>query len=113
MSLKDDFIKEASKLKTLEIQTIVGEFDINAGKVAFQKNYKKPDAIYSEIDLLTGDIRTGMTAKFLEEPFEKLREYHALREQQAHDIMERNIGVLQKVFALLKEVNDEGEEKPA
>ena len=60
----------------------------------------------SQINLLTGDISTAMTEKFVSD-YKELREYHMLRESQGHEISKRNIDVLKEIVKAIGIFNEE------
>ena len=92
MGIIRDIIDKADKIKTLEIKTIIGEFSLNSdGKINFDSDNSKTKAIITQIDLLEGDITTALHEKFLEAPYNKIREFHADREKDGRDIIEKNI----------------------
>ncbi len=104
MTDKNNFINtivnKINNLKTLEIRTIVGPFEWNetTKKIEFKKEEVK--AIVTQIDLLEGDITTAFGEEFLREPFDKVREFHAEREQRGQEIIEGNFKAL-KAFVEL------------
>ncbi|MFA5327628.1 MAG: hypothetical protein WC384_07545 [Prolixibacteraceae bacterium] len=108
-------IDELSKLSRLDITTIVGDFAFiykNDKGLIVDKDSpdpKKPDIIdissgkyqmTSQINLITGDITTAMNEKFVTD-YKDLRDYHMIRENQGHEIINRNLKVLQQISATL------------
>lgn len=103
-------INGLDELKTLRVSTYIGTVqpntsltveDLQSGQgqdVAFSK-LDINDTMLSKIDMLTGDITTAMTNEFRDN--NALREYHSLREQQAHDIVKRNVEVLKSVGKMI------------
>lgn len=101
----EDIIKNLEKLKTLEIRTVVGKFecgDANEGKITYIKGEAK--VIITRIDMLDGDITTAFNDEFLKPPYDKIREYHAEKEKQSHEIIEGNIRALRELINLINEV---------
>jgi len=118
MSDKPTFLENAianlSNLTRIEVNTLVGNYKFNTtGEVTPNedgngnngvKTTIDPDStnerMCSQINLLTGDITTAMTEKFVVD-YKELREYHMLRESQGHDIVKKNIEVLTKIVETL------------
>lgn len=83
---------------------MVGNYTFNTtedkSKNATIKNDNTDERMCSQINLLTGDITTAMTEKFVVE-YKELREYHMIRETQGHAIIERNIKVLKEILGAI------------
>jgi len=97
-----DAIAGLSNLTRLEVNTLVGAytFDQTGTVNTTIKNDSTDERMCSQINLLTGDITTAMTDKFVSE-YKELREYHMIRENQGHQIVEKNIKVLREIFEAL------------
>lgn len=115
MSDKQSFLTAAitglSELTRLEINTIVGSYTFNQdnnNKNTTIKNDDNAERMCSQINLLTGDITTAMTRKFVDE-YKELRDYHVIREAQGHEIIKNNLAVLQQVLTVLTDFNKEKE----
>ncbi len=100
---KDSFIQtavsELSKLTRLEIHTLVGNYSFvkdTKGENTVIKNDSTAERMSSQINLLTGDITTAMTDKFITD-YKELRDYHTSREKQGHEIIEKNIKTLKDI----------------
>jgi len=109
---KNSFIQNAvdelSKLTRLEIHTLVGNYSFvqNAkGENTIIKNDSTAERMSSQINLLTGDITTAMTDKFVSE-YKELRDYHTLREKEGHEIVEKNIKTLKAIVDAIVELTD-------
>lgn len=117
----DNLIDGLKDLSTLTVKTYVGKFDVVEpgidGGTRFNlvpdPNCKK---IVSMINLIDGDIQTGMDEDFLSAPYEQMRGYHAQREAQAHEIIAKNVAVIKELVGLAvsymksrDELPDEGE----
>jgi hypothetical protein len=121
MSDKSTFLENAiaslSNLTRIEVNTLVGDYKFNSvgsgsvtpngGDESVDNGVKTtiiPDStierMCSQINLLTGDITTAMTEKFVVD-YKELREYHAIRENQGHDIVMKNIEILTKIVETL------------
>ncbi len=94
-------IATLSNLKRLDVNTIVGDFQFTGDTKSIDPASGE-ERMTSQIDLLTGDISTAMTDKFVTE-YKELREYHLIRENQGHEIIKRNIAVLKEIGSALVE----------
>jgi hypothetical protein len=113
MSDKNSFLTAAitglSELTRLEVNTLVGNYAFNQDankKNTTIKNDSTADRMCSQINLLTGDISTAMTEKFVAD-YKDLREYHMMRESQGHEIVKRNIEVLKEILKAIGIFNEE------
>ncbi len=98
-----------SELTRLEVNTLVGNYTFNQDSNKANttlKNDSTTDRMCSQINLLTGDITTAMTEKFVTD-FKDLRDYHMMRESQGHEIIKRNIEVLKEILNAIGIFNDE------
>lgn len=106
----ENILNKADQLVKLEVSTVIGTFkeestisaaDLENGSAqdAMIQKMDLNDAMLSQVNMLTGDIRTTMTPKFAQD--EKLREYHSVRENQAHEIVLRNVKVLESVGKMI------------
>ncbi len=106
MSDKKSFLKEAlaslSNLTRLETNTLVGKYSFNesAGIKTSIITDSAEDRMCSQINLVTGDITTAMTPKFVTE-YKELREFHLTRENQGHEIVRQNIAILKEILGAL------------
>lgn len=103
----NDIKNSLEKLKTLEIRTIVGNVEYDQNNRVKEGTGAK--VIVTQIDLLEGDIRTAFSEQFLEPPYDKIREYHAEREKQGHEIIASNIKALKEFIELIKKVSEQKE----
>jgi hypothetical protein len=117
MSDKQSFLTAAitglSELTRLEINTIVGSYTFNKDENNKNTTIKNDDAaerMCSQINLITGDITTAMTEKFVAE-YKELRDYHMQRENQGHEIVKRNMEVLQQILTVITAFNKEKEKE--
>jgi len=120
MSDKSSFLEKAianlSNLTRIEVNTLVGNYKFKT----IAADAVSPDGVdladygvtttiipdstnermCSQINLLTGDITTAMTEKFVVD-YKELRDYHMMRENQGHEIVNNNIEVLKKIVETL------------
>ena len=134
MSDKSSFLEKAianlSNLTRIEVNTLVGNYKFKT----IASEPVSPDGVdmadygvtttiipdstnermCSQINLLTGDITTAMTEKFVVD-YKELRDYHMMRENQGHEIVNNNIEVLKKIVETLIDFTKKqssGETKP-
>lgn len=107
-------IAELSNLTRLEVNTLVGNYSFNKKGEKFTtiKTDSATDRMCSQVNLLTGDITTAMTEKFVTE-YKDLREYHLIRESQGHEIIKRNIEVLGKILDAIFKFKEKLEGNPS
>jgi hypothetical protein len=109
----DELLKQLrdalNKYVTLEIVTAVGEVMVDSKGDRDLDWTKNPAVALTKIDLLQGDIKTIFDASFVTGDFQALREFHASREQQGHDIIQKNIAALKSLFELATNWGRSGE----
>ena len=96
-----------NNLVTLEIVTAVGNVspskrDPTTGLRSEGAPDPNAKLLRTRIDLLRGDITTELDPAFVTGEYQELRAFHAAREQQAADIVKRNIEALSAVIALIR-----------
>ncbi len=104
----DDAIAGLSNLTRLEVNTLVGNYTFNkkGDTNTTIKNDHSGERMCSQINLITGDITTAMTEKFVTD-YKELREYHMIRENQGHEIVRRNIEVLRQILGAIIDFTEE------
>lgn len=104
-------IEDALKnLVTMEIITAVGgvKFKSSSNK-GTEENLpdidpnSNPKVILTKIDLLQGDIKTVFNEEFVTGNYQCLREFHADREKQGHEIVTKNIEAIKALIGIIKE----------
>jgi hypothetical protein len=107
-SFLDNAIAGLSNLTRLEVNTLVGNYTFNKKGDANTtiKTDNTGERMCSQINLVTGDITTAMTEKFVDE-YKELREYHMIRENQGHEIVRRNIDVLRQILSAIVDFTQE------
>lgn len=99
-------IKEALvNLVHLQIVTAVGHVSVTLkrdGSVNSLDIEEKPKAISTCIDLLQGDITTVFDPEFVTGTYQSLRDFHAAREKEGHDIVQKNLAAIQALFTLIQ-----------
>jgi hypothetical protein len=106
----DTIIACVQELRTLNIVTVIGGSWDSAGK---QINIKPEDkVIATQVDLIGGDITTVFSEDFLKAPYDGVREFHAGREKEAHQIIEANINALRNLAKLIVDLVANDREVP-
>jgi hypothetical protein len=107
-SFLDNAIAGLSNLTRLEVNTLVGNYTFNkkGDTNTTIKTDNTGEKMCSQINLVTGDITTAMTEKFVVE-YKELREYHMIRENQGHEIVRRNIDVLRQILSAIVDFTQE------
>jgi hypothetical protein len=109
MSMKDlkGRIREAiENLVTLEIMTAVGQVDAGVGEGGASRSpdldyAADPKVILTKIDLLQGDIKTVFNEEFVTGNYQALRDFHARREQEGYEIIQKNIAAIERLLNLV------------
>jgi uncharacterized protein (UPF0297 family) len=101
--LLDEIRKAIKETVTLKITTIVG--DVAQGGADDPPTVANSKTMYTQIDLIQGDIVSMVDKAFLDE-FAALREKHQAREDQAHAIVHKNIEALKELGEFVKELID-------
>lgn len=92
-----------SKLTTLEIKTIIGDYKVDPADTSI--TIKKDSAfkiMHSKIDLIQGDITTHVSEELTEPRYTWLREMHGQKEARGHEIIDGNIRAIMSLFDLYK-----------
>lgn len=108
-------VNKLNDLTTLRVSTYIGsvktgttiseaDMESGQGQDTVLSNLEIVDTMMSKINLLEGNTTTAMTKKFEENS--ALREYHTLREQQAHEIVNRNLQILKSAGELILDFLD-------
>lgn len=96
----ETILEKIDNLKTLEIRTIIGNFKWNPQTKKIEYAEGRVKSIITQIDLLEGDITTAFSEDFLEEPYSRIRDFHAEREKHGQEIINGNIKALRELVDL-------------
>ena len=113
--LKKKIWESIKNLVTLEIITAVGQVcHRHDGENSEQEtglpdlDYDNdPKVILTKIDLLQGDIKTIYNEEFVTGNYQGLREFHAQREKEGYEIIQKNIIALKELLNLLDTNSEE------
>ena len=95
-----------SKLTTLEIKTIIGDYELNENEVISHKKDGDFKIMQSRIDLIEGDITTNISEELVTDKFAWLREFHARKEEKGHEIIDGNIKAIVSLFDLYRKTRN-------
>jgi hypothetical protein len=94
---------------TLEIITAVGQIKGGPEKNAEIDWTKNPTVMLTKINLLQGDIETVFDPAYVTGDYQALRDFHADREKEGYDIVQKNLQALKELFNLAKLWSGEAE----
>ena len=106
-------IKEgAEDLAKLQITTVVGPIEFVNDKPVPGNDVK---VMYSEVDLIDGDIKSYFDPAFMEAPLNTIRQFHQAKEDDGRAIIARNVEVLKDLAQLILDFGGDegGDETPA
>ncbi|MCC5943789.1 MAG: hypothetical protein JJT94_02555 [Bernardetiaceae bacterium] len=89
-------------LTTLEIKTIVGDFDVNAKDDITPRANTDFKVMSSRINLIAGDVTAYISNDMLEDSHEWVRNFHAHKEEKGHEIINANIQTIISLIELYK-----------
>lgn len=101
-TLMADIKQSLEHLVTLEIVTAVGAIKCDDDHDLDIDYDKDPKMILTKIDLLQGDIKTVYDEAFVTGPYQALRDLHAAREKEGHQLIQNNIVALERLFQFVK-----------
>jgi len=92
-----------SKLATLEIKTIIGDFEVSED-AQIKVNTNIPNHIISsKINLIDGDMTTYISEELVKEKYGWIRDFHAQKELKGHEIVNGNIKAIISLFDLYRQ----------
>ena len=95
-----------SKLTTLDIKTVVGDFNYTMDEEVEPKPEQEYKVMSSKINLIAGDITTSISNELMEEKFKWLLDFHAKKEEKGHEIVKGNIEAILSLYKLYRETRD-------
>lgn len=99
----DEIITGLKDLTVLNIETVMGNLEVDPkGKINL-KPAEKVEGIVSNINLISGDIKTHMTENFYKN-YPELVQFHQSREVKGHEIIENNMEALKSIIGALKHI---------
>ena len=86
-------------LVTLKVTTVVGKLNIRStdDKLQWDDSAK---VLSTQIDLVSGDVVTGIDPSFITGEHAALRDFHAAREKQGQEIIRTNVETLKSLLDL-------------
>lgn len=107
MSKLDEFIDKIetgiTELATLRIETLMGNLEKTAEGIDLKAD-PEIQGVVSEINLLSGDIKTKITEDFYKN-YPELVQFHQSRELKGHEILQGNFEALKSIYEIIKGFN--------
>ncbi len=101
-----DFInrieEKISDLTTLNIRTIVGDFQYVDDETIEPKRDGEFRMIFSDMSLIDGDITTRISNDMMQDKYAWVRDFHARKEEKGHEIVQGNIRAIMQLFELFR-----------
>jgi len=102
-----DFVRNIettiSKLATLEIKTIVGDYSVDADENIQVKKDGEFRILQSKINLIQGDMVTNISNELVTDKYAWLRDFHARKEERGHETIDNNIKAIMALFELYRQ----------
>jgi len=102
-----DFVRNVenriSNLTTLEIKTIVGDYNVDQNEQIGVKKDGEFRILQSRIDLIQGDITTNISNELVTDKYAWLRDFHARKEERGHEIIDNNVRAIISLFELYRQ----------
>ena len=95
-----------SKLTTLDIKTVVGDFKYGMNEEVEPKIDTEYKVMTSKINLIGGDITTNISTELMDDKFKWLLDFHARKEEKGHEIVQGNIQAILSLYKLYRETRD-------
>ena len=91
-----------NKLTTLEIKTIVGDYQVDQDENIKVKKEGEFQILQTRINLIQGDMVTNISNELVTDRYAWLRDFHARKEERGHEIVHNNIQAIVSLFDLYK-----------
>lgn len=101
--------EKIANLTTLEIKTVVGDFDVDEEANIAPRAGSDFKLLNSRIDLIDGDMTTFLSNELVYEKYQWLRDFHASKEERGHQMITDNIRALFSLMDLYKSMKGEGD----
>ena len=102
-SFIDNIQEKISELTTLEIKTIVGDFNVDSESEVTPVEDAQFRLMHTKIDLIGGDITTHISRSIMNDEFAWVRDFHATKEEKAHELVQANIQAVISLFGLFNQ----------
>ncbi len=99
----DNIQEKISELTTLEIKTIVGDFSVDSESEVVPAQDAQFRLMHTKIDLIGGDITTHISRSIMNDEFIWVRNFHAAKEEKAHELVQANIRAVVSLFGLFNQ----------
>jgi len=101
-----DFVRNIetniSKLASLEIKTIIGDYQVDHEENIMVKKDGEFQVLQSRINLIQGDMVTNMSSELVTDKYAWLRDFHARKEERGHEIIDNNVKAIISLYELYK-----------
>lgn len=101
-----DFVRNIethiSKLATLEIKTIVGDYQVDQQENIMVKKDGEFQILQTRINLIQGDMVTNISSELVTDKYAWLRDFHARKEERGHEIIDNNVKAIVSLYELYK-----------
>ncbi|UZR92946.1 hypothetical protein [Chondrinema litorale] len=101
-----DFVRNIetniSKLATLEIKTIVGDYQVDQEENIQVKKDGEFQILQTRINLIQGDMVTNISSELVTDKYAWLRDFHARKEERGHEIIDNNVKAIVSLYELYK-----------
>ncbi len=111
--LLDKILAKAEDFGTLTIKTVVGDITTDPKTMKLKIGEGRTDSIFTTIDLIDGDITTLVSAKFLENEYKSIFDFHKEREKEGAAIIDKNIKALKSIYNAVSSISMDNKGKPA
>ncbi|MDW7691022.1 hypothetical protein R9C00_20285 [Flammeovirgaceae bacterium SG7u.111] len=91
-----------SNLTTLEIKTIVGDYQVDPDENITANKDGDFQIIQTRINLMLGDMVTNMSNELVTDKYAWLRDFHARKEERGYEIVDNNVKAIMSIFELYR-----------
>ena len=89
-------------LTTLNIKTVVGDYDFHADNTITPQEGGEFKVISSDMSLIDGDVTTHISNDLVQDKYAWVRDFHARKEEKGHEIVQGNIQAIISLFELYR-----------
>jgi hypothetical protein len=91
-----------SKLCTLEIKTIVGDYKVDEDETVSLKKGGDFQIMQTRINLIQGDMVTNISSELVTDKYAWLRDFHARKEERGYEMVDNNIKAIMGLYELYR-----------
>ncbi len=101
-----DFVKNIEEritaLTTLEIKTMIGDFEVSENGDVRPIDANDFKVLYSKFNLIGGDVTSQISSELIYDKYQWLREFHERKEDKGTEIVASNIEAIFSLIELFK-----------